>query len=197
MFSYFTELNRKRPPLDDIDLVTFTTCGLVHAGDDRTATETLEALPYIAKSARGDRRRQAVARRPERARHALQSLRRRADGEPAKHPPGDEPHRPAPARPARRRLVSRLFRPHGARRRGGGHARRRRRARSASCMRRPSTRSPGSTRRAASIRPFTSSRGWRGLRGAKLLRERRAARRATCRSSRPKRRRAARSGSPT
>ena len=50
MFSYFTELNRKRPPLDDLDLVTFTTCGLVHAGDDRTATETLEALPYIAKS---------------------------------------------------------------------------------------------------------------------------------------------------
>jgi hypothetical protein len=50
MFSYFTELNRKRPPLDDIDLVTFTTCGLVHAGDDRTATETLEALPYVAKS---------------------------------------------------------------------------------------------------------------------------------------------------
>jgi hypothetical protein len=50
MFSYFTELNRKRPPLDDLDLVTFTTSGLIHAGDDRTAMETLEALPYIAKS---------------------------------------------------------------------------------------------------------------------------------------------------
>jgi len=50
MFSYFTELNRKRPPLEGLDLVTFTTSGLVHAGDDRTATETLEALPYIAKS---------------------------------------------------------------------------------------------------------------------------------------------------
>lgn len=50
MFSYFTELNRKRPPLADIDLVTFTTSGLVHAGDDRSATEGLEALPYIARS---------------------------------------------------------------------------------------------------------------------------------------------------
>jgi hypothetical protein len=50
MFSYFTELNRKRPPLKNLDLVTFTTSGLVHAGDDRSATEGLEALPYIAKS---------------------------------------------------------------------------------------------------------------------------------------------------
>jgi len=50
MFSYFTELNRKRPPLDDLDIVSFTNSGLVHAGDDRSATEGLEALPYIAKS---------------------------------------------------------------------------------------------------------------------------------------------------
>lgn len=50
MFSYFTELNRKRPPTENLDLVTFTTSGLVHAGDDRTLTETLEALPYVAKS---------------------------------------------------------------------------------------------------------------------------------------------------
>jgi len=51
MFSYFTELNRKRPPLGHLDLVTFTNCGLVHAGDDRSATEGLEALPFITKSA--------------------------------------------------------------------------------------------------------------------------------------------------
>ncbi len=50
MFSYFTELNRKRPPLTNLDVVTFTTSGLVHAGDDRSATEGLEALPYIANS---------------------------------------------------------------------------------------------------------------------------------------------------
>lgn len=50
MFSYFTELNRKRPPLDNLDLVSFTTSALVHAGDDRSVTETLQALPAIALS---------------------------------------------------------------------------------------------------------------------------------------------------
>lgn len=50
MFSFFTELNRKHPPLDAIDLVSFTTSALVHAGDDRSITESLEALPHIARS---------------------------------------------------------------------------------------------------------------------------------------------------
>lgn len=50
MFSYFTELNRKRPPVDRLDLVSFTTSALVHAGDDRSAVETLQALPAIAAS---------------------------------------------------------------------------------------------------------------------------------------------------
>ncbi len=52
MFSYFTELNRKRPPVDTLDFVSFTTSALVHAGDDRSATETLQALPAIAASAK-------------------------------------------------------------------------------------------------------------------------------------------------
>jgi hypothetical protein len=52
MFSYFTELNRKRPPAERLDLVTFTTSALVHAGDDRSATESLESLPAVAKSVR-------------------------------------------------------------------------------------------------------------------------------------------------
>lgn len=52
MFSYFTELNRKRPPLDAMDLVSFTTSALVHAGDDRSVTESLEALPHVARSVR-------------------------------------------------------------------------------------------------------------------------------------------------
>lgn len=58
MFSFFTELNRKRPPLEAIDQVGFTTAGVVHAGDDETVMENLEALPYVARSARaiaGDR----------------------------------------------------------------------------------------------------------------------------------------------
>ena len=50
MLSYFTELNRKRPPLALVDFVTFSTSALVHAGDDRSAMETLEALPAIAAS---------------------------------------------------------------------------------------------------------------------------------------------------
>ena len=52
MFSYFTELNRKRPPLAELDFVSFTTSALVHAGDDRSVAETLELLPHIARSVR-------------------------------------------------------------------------------------------------------------------------------------------------
>ncbi len=52
MFSYFTELNRKRPPLQRLDFVTFTTSALVHAGDDVSVMEGLESLPAIAASAR-------------------------------------------------------------------------------------------------------------------------------------------------
>lgn len=52
MFSFFTELNRKRPPLGQLDLVSFTTSAVVHAGDDRTVMENLEALPFVASSVR-------------------------------------------------------------------------------------------------------------------------------------------------
>ena len=50
MFSFFTELNRKRPPVELLDFVTFTTVAIFHAGDDRSAMEGLESLPYLAKS---------------------------------------------------------------------------------------------------------------------------------------------------
>ncbi len=52
MFSFFTELNRKRPPVDLIDFVTFTTVAIFHAGDDCSAMETLESLPHLAESVR-------------------------------------------------------------------------------------------------------------------------------------------------
>jgi hypothetical protein len=52
VFSYFTELNRKRPPRELLDFVTFSTCPIVHAGNDRSVMESLEALPYVAESAR-------------------------------------------------------------------------------------------------------------------------------------------------
>jgi hypothetical protein len=50
MFSYFTELNRKRPPTEALDLVTFTTSPMVHAGDDRSVMETREAHAAVAAS---------------------------------------------------------------------------------------------------------------------------------------------------
>jgi hypothetical protein len=52
MFSFFTELNRKRPPAELIDFVTHTTCPIVHAADDISVMETIEALPYVVQSTR-------------------------------------------------------------------------------------------------------------------------------------------------
>jgi D-apionolactonase len=52
MATYFTELNRKRPPADLLDYVTHTTCPNVHASDDRSVMETLECLPYQIQSTR-------------------------------------------------------------------------------------------------------------------------------------------------
>src|SRR5262245_27674260 len=52
MFSFFTELNRKRAPTQLLDFVHNTTCGIVHAADDRSVMETLEALPYQVTTAR-------------------------------------------------------------------------------------------------------------------------------------------------
>ncbi len=52
MFSYFTELNRKRPPADALDFVCHSGCPIVHAGDDVSMTEALEALPSQFRSTR-------------------------------------------------------------------------------------------------------------------------------------------------
>ena len=52
MFSYFTELNRKRPPVALLDGVTHGTCPIVHAADDLSVMQSLEALPFIVRSAR-------------------------------------------------------------------------------------------------------------------------------------------------
>lgn len=56
MFSYFTELNRKPPPAELLDYVTHTTCPIVHAADDLSVMETLEALPYVINSAKAFRK---------------------------------------------------------------------------------------------------------------------------------------------
>lgn len=52
MFSYFTELNRKRVPAGLLDFVTHCTCPVVHAADDLSVMQSLEALPFITRSAR-------------------------------------------------------------------------------------------------------------------------------------------------
>jgi len=52
MLSYFTELNRKRVPGDLIDFVSHCTNPIVHAADDLSVMQTLEALPFIMRSVR-------------------------------------------------------------------------------------------------------------------------------------------------
>ena len=48
----FTEFNRNRPPVGDVDFVTHVTSAIVHAADDRSVLESLEALPHVFRSAR-------------------------------------------------------------------------------------------------------------------------------------------------
>lgn len=58
MVSFFPELNRKRPPVDRLGFVSHGLCPIVHAADDLSVMETLQAIPHITASARaiiGDR----------------------------------------------------------------------------------------------------------------------------------------------
>ena len=52
MLSYFTELNRKPVPGGVFDFVTHSVCPIVHAADDISVMETLEAIPSIIASTR-------------------------------------------------------------------------------------------------------------------------------------------------
>ncbi|NKK76699.1 hypothetical protein [Rhizobium leguminosarum] len=52
MLSYFTELNRKRVPSGQLDFVSHCTNPIVHAADDLSVIQTLEALPFITRSVR-------------------------------------------------------------------------------------------------------------------------------------------------
>ncbi|MFL6664887.1 MAG: hypothetical protein ACJ8G7_22160, partial [Rhizobacter sp.] len=52
MFTFFTELNRKRPPAELLDFVHNVTCPNVHAAGDRSVMETHEVLPYQVTTAR-------------------------------------------------------------------------------------------------------------------------------------------------
>jgi hypothetical protein len=50
--AFFTELNRARPPVDEVDYVSFTTSPIVHAADERSIWESLESLPFVMETAR-------------------------------------------------------------------------------------------------------------------------------------------------
>ena len=86
MFSYFTELNRKRPPAGLFDFVGHSICPLVHAGDDLSLTEGLEALPHILASTRAFAGDTPYWLLPDLDRDARQPLRRRPGREPAPRP---------------------------------------------------------------------------------------------------------------
>jgi hypothetical protein len=51
VFTGFPEFNRNPPPAA-ADFVTHTTSAIVHAADDRSVMQTIEALPYVFSSAR-------------------------------------------------------------------------------------------------------------------------------------------------
>jgi hypothetical protein len=50
MLSYFTELNRKRVPPEQLDFITHCTCPIVHASDDLSVMQSLEALTPVTRS---------------------------------------------------------------------------------------------------------------------------------------------------
>ncbi|YCI04888.1 hypothetical protein M1D34_24000 [Ensifer sp. D2-11] len=52
MFSYFTELNRKRVPAEGLSYVTHCTNPIVHAADDTSVMQTFEALRDVTRSVR-------------------------------------------------------------------------------------------------------------------------------------------------
>jgi hypothetical protein len=52
MLSYFTELNRKRVPEGQLSFISHCTNPIVHAADDLSVMQTLEALPFITRSVR-------------------------------------------------------------------------------------------------------------------------------------------------
>lgn len=52
MFTNFTEFNRCRPDPRIVDFVTFGSSAIVHAADDMSVLQTLEALPHILDTAR-------------------------------------------------------------------------------------------------------------------------------------------------
>lgn len=51
-YSYFTEMNRRRPDPAHLDFITHVTCAIVHAADDQSLMETIACLPTVIKTVR-------------------------------------------------------------------------------------------------------------------------------------------------
>ena len=51
-YTSFTELNRRRPSPSTLDFIGHLTCPIIHAPDDVSVMQTIEALPHIARSIR-------------------------------------------------------------------------------------------------------------------------------------------------
>ena len=119
MFSFFTELNRKRPPAQLLDFVMNTTCPIVHAADDRSVMETLEALPYQVITARSFIGKTPYRVGSERHRLPRQSAWRDLHAEPGQRARVLSRDGPAPARAVRRGLDAGLHRHVRAHRRRG------------------------------------------------------------------------------
>jgi hypothetical protein len=52
VLNHFSDLTRNGPLPDQLDFISHCTCPIVHAADDRSVMQTLEAMPYIVRSAR-------------------------------------------------------------------------------------------------------------------------------------------------
>ena len=125
VLTYFTELNRKRPPVELLDFVSHCTCPIVHAADDLSVMQTLEAMPSITHSARAIMgKEQTVLDRPIDHRHAPEPIRLAGDGQPGKSTDHDDRPRSAADKPIRGGLDDRLRRGHRRSTSGGAHRRR-------------------------------------------------------------------------
>ena len=105
-----------------------------------------DPAPYLPLGAR-HRRKASLSPRPQRHGHALQPLWQDDRRQSRQYPHRLRPSGPAPARPVRRRLRARLYRPGRRRPASSVSASARRPGPSASSIARPITRSPGSMRR--------------------------------------------------
>ena len=142
MFSYFTELNRKRPPAGLFDFLGHSVCPLVHAADDLSLTEGLEALPYIIATTRS-----FVGDAPYWLFPSTLAMRQNPYGaapaeNPTRRPGRHGQNRPARACADRGRLVCRCPRPCRPRRPRCGDARGRRRSLGRGSRRRPALPGP-------------------------------------------------------